>query len=239
VAALEATPGLVTLDCADKTTRSINETLRQLVAEGVPEITLHNPGARHNLAVALFGRVKLTFAGSVGYYGGGMMDGPTLHIRGNCGWGLGEDMLAGRILVDRNASNSVAAAIRGGTVYVAGNAGARAGIAMKGGLLVVRGNVGYMTGFMMQKGTIVVGGDAAEGLGDSMYEGRIFVAGRIAELGSDAVEQELTPEDERFLAATVAEFDLPTGPARFRKIEAGRRLWNFDKKEIELWKTAL
>ena len=239
MAALGEVSGGPTLDAAGQTTRVINQSLRRLVAEDHSEIVLRHPAARHNLAVALFGPVRLTVAGSVGYYCGGMIDGPTILVQGNCGWGVGEGMLSGHIAVDGNAGNSAAASIRGGTVYVAGNASARAGIAMKGGRLIVRGHVGYMTGFMMQKGTIVVGGDAAEGLGDSMYEGRIFIAGRVAGLGSDAVEMALTADDEAFLAATVAEFALGTSPSDFHKIEAGRRLWNFDKKEIGLWKTAL
>ncbi|HEY8475543.1 MAG TPA: glutamate synthase [Chloroflexota bacterium] len=239
MAAIERAAGVVTVDCAGKTTREINQTLRALVEQGVPEILVLNPGARHNLGVALFGRVKLTFAGSVGYYCAGMIDGPEVHVQGNCGWGVGEDMLSGLIRVEGNAGNSAGAAIRGGKLFIKGNAGARVGISMKGGLIVVRGNVGYMTGFMMQKGAIVICGDAGEALGDSMYEGRIFIAGRIAELGNDAVEKDLTPEDQAFLAAALSEFDVDMDPARFRKIEAGRRLWNFSKKEIGIWKEAL
>jgi glutamate synthase domain-containing protein 3 len=91
---------------------------------------------------------------------------------------------------------------------------------------------------MMQKGTIIVCGDAGEALGDSMYEGRIFVGGSIAELGNDAVRQELTPEDREFLVSTLARYGL-AGSYPFKKIVAGRRLWRFDKKELEIWREAL
>ena len=132
-----------------------------------------------------------------------------------------------------------AASIRGGLVYVEGNAGARAGIAMKGGTLVVGGDVGYMSGFMMQRGTMIVCGDAADGLGDSMYEGMIYIAGRIESLGADAVEAPLTGEDRATLAGRSAAFGLERPPDDFRKIEAGRQLWNFSTKEPELWRAAL
>ena len=233
------TPGTAQIDCADKPTRAINQALRRLVADGCQDVEILHPAARHNLAVAVFGQARLTFAGSVGYFCAGMIDGPEVHVQGNCGWSVGEDMMAGLIRVDGNAGNSAGAAIRGGRLFVRGNAGARVGISMKGGLVVVGGSVGYMTGFMMQKGTIVVCGDAGEALGDSMYDGRIFVAGRIAALGNDAVEAPVTAEDEAFLAATLSELGTAPPGLRFRKIECGRRLWNFSKKEMGLWKEAL
>lgn len=229
--------GVATLDCRGLSTREINLALRRLAAES-GRITVLNPDSRHNLAVALFGPAEITFEGSVGYYCGGMIDGPSLHIKGDAGWGLAENMMSGRVLVDGNAGMSAAATIRGGFVAVRGSAGARAGIAMKGGTLVVGGNVGYMTGFMMQKGTIIVCGDADEALGDSMYEGRIFVAGRIRDLGNDAVLAEMSEEDERFVATALAEAGIDA-PPRFQKVVSGRRLWNFSKKEIGIWIEAL
>ena len=147
--------------------------------------------------------------------------------------------MSGSVLVEGHAGNGAAASIRGGTVVVRGNAAARAGIAMKGGLLVVGGSVGYMTGFMMQRGTIVVCGDADEALADSMYEGRLFVGGKIAELGNDAVVKEVTAEDREFLRGALAPLGSSPDGHDFKKVESGRRLWNFDKKELDLWKAAL
>lgn len=230
---------MTTLDCGERPTREINEEIRRLIQAGEKEIVVLHPQARHNLAVAVLEPVRLVFEGSVGYYCAGMADGPHVEVRGSAGWGLAECMMAGTVIVDGDAGNGAAASIRGGTVVVRGDAAARAGIAMKGGLLLVQGSVGYMTGFMMQRGTIVVCGDAGEALADSMYEGRVFVGGRIGELGNDAVVEEPTPEDRRLLSASLAEFGL-TGPAReWKKVVAGRRLWNFDKKEFEVWREAL
>ncbi len=227
-----------TVDCTGKTSREINREIRALVRAGETHVHVRHPQARHNLGVALLQPVTLTIMGSVGYYCGGLMDGATIEVEGSCGWGVAESMLAGTVVVGRNAGNSAGASMRGGTVVVRGNASSRAGIAMKGGTLIVQGDSGYMTGFMMQKGTIVVCGDAAEALGDSMYEGRIFVGGRIADLGNDAEVGEPTEDDRAFLATSLARHDVRS-PAAFRKVVAGRRLWQFDKKDFETWREAL
>ena len=227
-----------TVDCTGKTSREINREIRALVRAGETHVHVRHPQARHNLGVALLQPVTLTIMGSVGYYCGGLMDGATIEVEGSCGWGVAESMLAGTVVVGRNAGNSAGASMRGGTVVVRGNASSRAGIAMKGGTLIVQGDSGYMTGFMMQKGTIVVCGDAAEALGDSMYEGRIFVGGRIADLGNDAEVGAPTEDDRAFLAASLDRYDVRP-PAAFRKVVAGRRLWQFDKKDFETWREAL
>ncbi|MDQ3946107.1 MAG: glutamate synthase, partial [Actinomycetota bacterium] len=78
-----------------------------------------------------------------------------------------------------------------------------------------------------------------EGLGDSMYEGTIYIAGHVQSYGADAVEVEMTDNDHRLLADVLGPYDIGLAPERFRKIEAGRRLWNFSTKEPELWRSAL
>lgn len=227
------------VDCAELTTREINQAIRLLCDEGSADICVTNPAARHNLAVALVTGSKILFDGPVGWYAAGMNDGAHVVVKGNCGWGVAECMMSGRVEVHGHAGSGAAASIRGGVVYVAGNAGARAGIAMKGGALVVDGDVGYMSGFMMQRGTMVVGGDAADGLGDSMYEGVIYIAGSIESLGADAVEVALTDEDRVTLEQITTEFGMPQTADDFRRIESGRQLWTFSTKEPELWRAAL
>ena len=166
------------------------------------------------------------------------MDGPNLEILGNAGWGLGESMLSGTIHVRGNAGNGCAASIRGGTVVIEGNSAARAGISMKGGLLIIGGSCGYMTGFMSQRGAVIVCGNAGPGLGDSMYEGCVYVGGEIQELGSDAVVQELEEKDWKFLSEKLEPWNILV-PESFKKVVSGRRLWNFDNEERDLWKEVL
>lgn len=229
---------MATVDCEGKSTREINREIRRLIEAGEGEVTLLNPKARHNLAVAILQPVRIVIEGSAGYYCAGMIDGPTVEIRGSAGWGVAECMMAGTVIVDGNAGNGAAASIRGGTVVIRGDASARAGISMKGGCLIIQGNAGYMTGFMAQKGTIAILGDAGEALADSMYEAEVFVAGRIAELGNDAVIHEPTGGELAALGATLSKFGVSV-PKTIKKVVAGRKLWNFDKKDFELWREAL
>ncbi|CAN5568228.1 GXGXG domain-containing protein [soil metagenome] len=233
----ELTGSSVEIDAADRPIRDINREIRDGLAAG-NAVMIRNPGARHSLGVALLAPGQVSFDGSVGYYCGGMSDGATVRITGSAGWGLAEGMLSGTVIVDGNAGNSAAASIRGGTVVVRGDCAARAGVAMKGGRLLVGGGAGYMTGFMMQKGYIAIAGDAGEALADSMYEGTVFVGGEIAALGNDTVVEDATAEEEAMLTAAFAEYDLPR-PERFRRIVSGRKLWNFQKHELETWRAAL
>lgn len=227
----------VTVDCADRTTREINRSIREAIAQGRP-VRVTGPGARHNIAVALLRAGHVVVEGSAGYYCGGMNDGASIEIRGSAGWGVGEGMLSGRITVDGNAGNGAAASIRGGTIVVRGDCAARAGVAMKGGVLLIGGDAGYMTGFMMQRGIVVIGRDAGDALADSMYEGVIFVGGKVASLGNDAVFADITAEDERVLAEAYAGSGVER-PRTLRKIVSGRKLWNFERSEMATWREAL
>jgi glutamate synthase domain-containing protein 3 len=228
---------MTAIDCAPLSVRQINEALRRAIEAGEREVVLRNPAARHNLAVAVLSDVAVAIDGPVGYYAGGMSDGVRLTIHGSAGWGVAECLLSGTVIVDGNAGNGAAASIRGGTVVVRGDAAARAGVSMKGGLLVIGGTCGYMTGFMMQRGRIIVCGDAGDALADSMYEGVVYVGGEIAALGSDAVVSDASASELGEIHATLARYGVD-GPAGFRKVVSGRKLWNYDKKDMETWKAA-
>jgi len=128
--------------------------------------------------------------------------------------------------------------MRGGTVVVRGDAAARAGVSMKGGTLLIGGSCGYMAGFLMQKGRIVICGNAGEALADSMYEGVVYVGGEIASIGNDALIDTASDEEQASLAGLLQLYQVPAPPS-FKKIVSGRRLWNFDRKEMDLWKVAL
>ena len=228
-----------------RSTREINTAIRREMQRGETDIVVRDPGAKHNLGVAVIEPVSIRFDGSVGYYCGGLIDGPHYEIVGSAGWGLAESMLNGHVVVRESVGNGAAAALRGGTVVVHGDAAARLGVSMKGGTVLVAGNCGYMAGFMGQKGTIVVCGDAGPAFADSMYETVCFVGGRIAELGTDAVIEPLGPKDVEFLETALAEH-LPEHARRgmrrareFKRVVAGRKLWNFDNREWKLWQEAL
>jgi glutamate synthase domain-containing protein 3 len=227
------------IDCAEHTTREINRALKQAAAEGAQEVQLRNPGARHCLAVAVMAPLRIVFDGPVGWYCGGMCDGPDIVVRDNCGWSVGENLMSGSITVHGNGGNSAGATIRGGRIFVEGHTGARTGIAMKGGTVVVGGSVGYMSGFMMQRGTMIVCGDAADGIGDSMYEGTVYVGGQIASLGADCVEAELLDDDLDLLRGELEPHGIDADSVGFTKLVAGKKLWNFSKHEYDAWRAAL
>jgi glutamate synthase domain-containing protein 3 len=227
-----------TIDCADLSTRAINEEIRALIARGLRSIRLINPGARHNLGVALPEGVNLTIDGSAGYYVAGLNDGATVTVHGSVGWGAAESMHRGTVIIDSDAGNAVAASIRSGTVVVRGNASTRAGIAMKGGALLIGGNAGAMAGFMMQKGIMIICGDADHGVADSMYAGTVYLGGKNAELGADVVEEDFTAADRETVFELLATWKMPA-PATFRKLVSGRKLWNFQRADLHIWKEAL
>lgn len=233
------------VDCSGRSAREINTEIKHRLELGDTQIQVQNPGARHNLGVAILQPVSLRFNGSVGYYCAGLIDGPKFEITGSAGWGLAESMMDGHVLVHGSAGNGAAAAIRGGTVVIYGDAAARLGISMKGGMVLVAGNCGYMAGFMGQKGIIIVCGDAGEAFADSMYETVCFVGGRIAELGTDAVTEHPSAQDAEFIDAMLTQHlsvevrkQKPAG-RDFKKVIAGRKLWNFDKREWKVWQEAL
>jgi glutamate synthase domain-containing protein 3 len=236
---------MATIDAAGRTSREINAELRRLIAAGETQIAIENPGARHNLGVAVLTPVHINLTGSVGYYCGGLIDGAQIDIAGSAGWGLGESMLTGTIRVQGSAGNGAAAAIRGGTVVIHGDASARLGVSMKGGTVIVAGNCGYMAGFMGQKGTLIVCGNAGDAFADSMYATTCFVGGEIASLGNDAVVSAPDATDIECIEAALSSH-LPADVRQrvpqaggFKKVVAGRKLWNFDKHDLSTWQEAL
>jgi len=173
------------------------------------------------------------FEGSLGYFGVGCIDGPTVRIKGRVGWSCAENMMAGKVLVENNAGSCFGAALRGGDLIVKGNAGARTGIDMKGGTILIGGNAGAFTGFMMQRGRIIVCGDVSANMGDSMYDGMIFVGGDVKSLGSDCVEGEMNEYEIRWLEQKLnnAEISSKTPVSKFKKFVSGKKLWNYDNLE--------
>jgi glutamate synthase domain-containing protein 3 len=233
-----------TLDCAQHSTREVNawlkEAARSATPDGtMPEVVLQNPDSRHNLAVGIVTPLRVHIEGPVGYYCAGLCDGVEVLIAGGAGWGLAENLMGGCVHLKGSAGSAAGATMRGGFLVIEGDAGARCGVAMKGGTLVVHGDVGFMTGFMMQKGTLIIGGDAGEALGDSLYEGKIYLRGSAENLGSDAVQVGMTEDDAAMLQRVLAEANFDANPADFKKIESGKRLYNFNTKEKEIWKNAM
>jgi methylamine---glutamate N-methyltransferase subunit B len=218
-------------DAHELSTRQINLELRRLLyEEGVTDVTVRNPGAKHSLGVGILTRCKLTFDGSLGYFGCGLVDGPEITIKGRVGWSACENMMSGVVIVEGNAGSLTGAALRGGDLVVKGKVGARTGIDQKGGTIVVLGDVGTMTAFMMQRGRQVICGNAGSGLGDSMYDGTIYVGGKVRSLGIDCVPGEWTDADTEFIERKFRIYGLGS-PPDFQKFVCGKKLYNYDNLE--------
>ena len=137
----EIADGRAVFDAKDLTTRAINNELRWLLyEEGIRDVTILNPGAKHSLGVGILLRCRITFEGSLGYFGCGLIDGPEIHIKGRVGWSACENMMSGVVTIDGNAGSLTGAAMRGGDLIVKGRVGARTGIDQKGGTIIVLGH---------------------------------------------------------------------------------------------------
>jgi glutamate synthase domain-containing protein 3 len=221
------------IDAAALTPNAVNLRIRQLMQDGYGTIVIKNPGAKHSIAVGILNRLNLIIEGSLGYFGLGLIDGPNVRISGRVGWSCAENMMSGTILIEKNAGSQFGAAIRGGDLVCKGDVGSRTGIDMKGGNIIVGGDTGAFTGFMMQRGRMVICGNAGKNLGDSMYDGTIYIGGEPQSLGVDAVWAEITELDRQWLTRKLRMYDvMPKGGVEiFRKIVAGKQLWNYDNLE--------
>ena len=221
-----ATQETVVVDLAQESIRSLNSRLH---AAGPPQsVQVLHPGGRHSIAVGLDAGHEVEIDGHVGYYCAGMNQHATVRIRGNCGVGVAENMMSGRVIVDGAASQAAGATAHGGLLVIHGNASARCGISLKGAAIVVRGSVGHMSAFMAQTGALVVCGDAGEALGDSIYEARLYVRGSVAGLGADCVEKEMRDEHLAQLAQLLRAAGVDeVAPSEFRRYGSARQLYNF------------
>ena len=218
-------------DARDLTIRKINAELRRLLyEEGVKDVTVLNPGAKHSLGVGILTRCRITFDGSLGYFGCGLIDGPEIRVKGRVGWSACENMMSGVVVIDGNAGSLTGAAIRGGDLVVHGRVGARTGIDQKGGTIIVGGSAGSMTGFMMQRGRQIILGDVGPGLGDSMYDGTIYVGGKVKSLGVDCVPGEWTDADTELIERKFRIYGLGD-PPELQKFVCGKQLYNYDTLE--------
>ncbi|XSG81489.1 MAG: protein GlxC [Methyloligella sp. ZOD6] len=221
------------IDTDKMMTTEVNERIRELMKEGYGSIVIKNPRGKHSVAVGILSRLNLIVEGSLGYFGAGLIDGPTVRIQGRVGWSCGENMMSGVIVVEKNAGSTFGAAMRGGDLVCRGSVGSRTGIDMKGGSIIVGGDTGALSGFMMQRGRMIFCGNAGKNLGDSMYDGTIYVGGDIQSLGVDAVPAELTDLDRAWLTRKLTQYEMlpEKGVDHFTKIVAGKQLWNYDNLE--------
>lgn len=185
---------MATIDLSQMETRTANEVIRGYGAAH-ESIEIINPDAKHYIGVGLTSTVPVKIHGSAGYFCGGLSDGPTITVEKNVSWGVGDNMLSGKIYVGGNAGAIAGVALRGGDIIIKGNMGSRSGQVMKKGTLCCCGNSSFMAGYMMYGGRIIILGDSGQKVGENMVGGEIYVGGSIESMGADAIEVTPTEED--------------------------------------------
>ncbi len=176
---------MVQIDLSDVPVREANELIRSYGEQG-EDVDIVNPDARHHIGVGLTSPITVNVKGSAGYFCAGLTDAARFNVESNAGWGLGDNMYTGSVVVGGNASAIAGVAIRGAEVVIKGNMGSRAGQVMKSGTLLCGGNANFMAGYMMYGGRIIILGDSGERVGEDMAGGEIFVGGKVGALGAAA-----------------------------------------------------
>ena len=223
---------MVTIDLAKTTVREANERIREC-GEAGEDVTVVNPDARHHIGVGLTDAINVHVQGSAGYFCAGLTDGATFEVDNNVGWGLGDNMYSGSVVVRGNAGAIAGVGIRGAELIVHGNIGSRAGQVMKAGTLFCGGNANFMAGYMMYGGRIIILGNSGERVGEDMTGGTIFVAGDIPSLGSDAEQVDLESDEQDSILEFLDRYHVKA-PRRFKKIvNAGKKL-RYDTAERQM-----
>jgi len=211
---------VVTIDLAVTPVREANERIRTCGED----VTVVNPDARHHIGVGLTDPINVRVQGSAGYFCAGLTDQARFEVENNVGWGLGDNMYSGSVVVRGNAGAIAGVGIRGAELVVHGNIGSRAGQVMKEGTLLCGGNANFMAGYMMYGGRIVILGNSGERVGEDMTGGTIFVGGDITSLGSDAEQVDLESGEQDSILEFLDRYEI-SHRGTFKKIvNAGKKL---------------
>ena len=227
-----------TIDCRGKEIRAINRELRAAIVAGQREFMCCEPDARHNLGVALLEPVHVVFEGSVGYYCA-RHDG-RCHHRGSRQRRLGR----GRVDAGRHDGHRRQRRQRRG----GGDPRRDRGSARRRGRSGRRVDEGRHAADRRQ---LRLYGRLHDAEGPYHHlrrcrrrPGRLDVRGRCLRRRRDPLARQRRGHrgaraggGDSFYRA--AESCKVPGPAAFKKVVSGRKLWNFDTKELGTWKVAL
>ena len=214
---------MVQIDLSQIPVRQANERIRAHGETG-EDVEVVNPDARHHIGVGLTAPIRVRVRGSAGYFCAGLTDEARFEVDNNVGWGLGDNMYSGSVVVRGNAGAIAGVAIRGAELVVHGNLGSRAGQVMKSGTLCCVGNANFMAGYMMYGGLIIILGDSGERVGEDMTGGQILVGGRVDNLGSDAEITDISDDEADAARQFLDRYEIHF-PGGFQKIvNAGKKL---------------
>ncbi len=214
---------MVQIDLSTTPVREANERIREHGSRR-EDVELLNPDARHHIGVGLTDPITVRVRGSAGYFCAGLTDQARFVVDNNVGWGLGDNMYSGSVVVGGNAGAIAGVAIRGAEIVVRGNMGSRAGQVMKAGTLCCAGNANFMAGYMMYGGRIIILGDSGERVGEDMTGGEIYVGGRVRELGSDAALTDISGAEVDSIREFLDRYGLDFEGGFSKIVNAGKKL---------------
>ena len=214
---------MVQIDLAEVPVRQANEQIREYAAKG-EDIDIINPDARHHIGVGLTEPVTVRVHGSAGYFCAGLTDAARFEVESNVGWGLGDNMYTGSVVVGGNASAIAGLAIRGAEIVIRGNMGSRAGQVMKSGTLLCGGNANFMAGYMMYGGRIIILGDSGERVGEDMAAGDIYVGAKVLSLGAAAKLGDIAAEELDSIGEFLERYKIPFKGSFQKVVNAGTNL---------------
>ncbi|MEN3047672.1 MAG: glutamate synthase [Candidatus Caldarchaeales archaeon] len=185
-------PSGVVIDALGLSYAKINATLRELAAQGHPEVSLLNVSGQRYIGVGVDRPIRVKVYGTPGNCLANLNDCVDFEVFGSVQDDVADVMHGGSVVVHGDARDVLGQALQGGHVFVRGNAGNRCGIQMReyahkrpyrvggrvddylgeymaGGVAVVLG-MGYVEGGIVPVGRFV---------GSGMVGGRILVRGEV------------------------------------------------------------
>jgi glutamate synthase domain-containing protein 2 len=214
---------MVQIDLAKVPVREANELIRKSGEQGT-DVDILNPDARHHIGVGLTAPITVRVHGSAGYFCAGLTDQARFDVESNVGWGVGDNMYTGSVVVGGNAGAIAGVAIRGAEIVVRGNLGSRAGQVMKAGTLCCAGSANFMAGYMMYGGRIIILGNSGERLGEDMSAGEIFVGAKVDSLGSDAELTDIDSAEIDSIREFLDRYEINYKGSFQKVVNAGKRL---------------
>ena len=204
---------MITINAKNTNYRTLNELIGK-AAKTSKNIKLTNVFGQRYIGRALNENVKITVYGTPGNDTAAYMDGAEIEIFGSVQDALANTMNRGKIIVRGRCGDTAGYAMRGGEIYIEGSVGYRVGIHMKEygdskPVIVAGGSAGDFLGEYMAGGAIILLGLGLE-KGESitgrfcatgMHGGAVYLYGGTDSfnLGKEAAETNLSPQDKRFL----------------------------------------
>ena len=212
---------MMLIDAKDMHYRTLNEKIRDLAANGEPEVTLDNVCGQKFIGDGLKSHIKIDINGIPGNDLAVFMDGPEIVVKGNGQDGIGNTMNSGKVIIHGNAGDVIGYAMRGGKVFIKGSVGYRVGIHMKAyqdniPTIVIGGVASNFLGEYMAGGVMVLlglgkkDGEPLTGdyVGAGMHGGVIYVRGDIEDhlLGREVVKSAPDAKDLSLISGLVNEY---------------------------------